>query len=115
MTEDDPGSGYALTSINCRRQHRPSGNRTPDTTARAVTFSIAAGETLNCTFTNKRSAEPSIRTQASGLVTIGEAIHDTATLSGATGDATGTITFNLYSDAECTSEVTTDLQPVDIG
>ena len=60
--------------------------------------------------------QPAISTSTSeGPVTIGEAIHDTATLSGATGDATGTITFNLYSDAECTSEVTTDLQPVDIG
>ena len=51
-------------------------------------------------------AAPSVVTQASGAVTIGGAISDTATLSGAV-NPTGSITFNLYgpNDATCTGSV----------
>ena len=38
--------------------------------------------------------------------TIGSAISDSATISGATANAGGTITFRLYSNATCTTEVT---------
>jgi hypothetical protein len=47
--------------------------------------------------------------------TIGSPISDTATLSGATDDAGGTITFKLYSDDQCANEVTTDLQAVTVN
>jgi hypothetical protein len=47
--------------------------------------------------------------------TIGRPISDTATLSGATDDAGGTITFKLYSDDQCANEVTTDLQAVTVN
>ena len=56
-----------------------------------------------------------ISTSATEEAIVGDPIKDTATLTGATGDATGTITFKLYSDAACTNEVNTGLQPVDIG
>ena len=45
-------------------------------------------------------ATPGIATSAAESVVIGNAIHDTAVLSGAVG-ATGTITFNLYATADC--------------
>jgi hypothetical protein len=52
---------------------------------------------------------PSLSTQASAPVQIpvtgGVSLTDTATLSGATSNAGGTITFHLYSDAGCASEV----------
>jgi hypothetical protein len=54
VTEDNPGPNYQLTSINCDASTVPAANRSTDTTARAVTFSIAAGETLDCTFTNTK-------------------------------------------------------------
>jgi len=54
VTEDDPGPGYALTSIDCSASTVPSGNYSTDTTTRAVKFSIAGGETLECTFTNAK-------------------------------------------------------------
>jgi hypothetical protein len=44
--------------------------------------------------------------------TIGDSISDVATLSNATSDASGTITFKLYSDDQCTNEVNTGLSPV---
>jgi hypothetical protein len=40
-------------------------------------------------------------------VTVGDSISDTATLSGGTSDISGTITFKLYSDATCSTLVTT--------
>jgi hypothetical protein len=53
VTEDDPTSlSYALTSIDCSASTVPAANRSTSVGTRTVTFSIAAGETLDCTFTN---------------------------------------------------------------
>jgi hypothetical protein len=53
-------------------------------------------------------AQPAIVTTASGPVTIGSSISDTATLSAATSDAGGTITFDIFSDSACaTAKLTT--------
>jgi hypothetical protein len=54
VTEADPGPGYSLTSIDCDASTVPAANRSPDTTTGTVTFSIAAGETLDCTYTNTK-------------------------------------------------------------
>ncbi|HEX6709591.1 MAG TPA: hypothetical protein VF068_04605, partial [Rubrobacter sp.] len=59
--------------------------------------------------------QPAITTNATASVTIDSPISDDATLSGATNDAGGTITFKLYSDANCTNEVNTGLQPVQVN
>ena len=48
-------------------------------------------------------------------MTIGSPISDSATLSGATANAGGTITFRLYSNATCTTEITTGLTPVTVN
>ncbi len=56
-------------------------------------------------------AHPALSTNAAGPVTLGDPISDTATLSGATSDAGGTIAFHLFSDNQCTNEVTTGLSP----
>lgn len=55
--------------------------------------------------------QPAIDTTATASVTIGGSISDTATLSNATADAGGNITFSLYSDDACANLVTT-LGPV---
>lgn len=57
----------------------------------------------------------SLTTQAAGPVTLGDPISDTATLSGATADAGGTITFHLFSDAACQNEIDTGLSPVPVN
>ena len=51
---------------------------------------------------------PALTTQASAPIIVGSgSLSDTATLSGATTTATGTITFNLYgpNDATCTTSI----------
>ena len=54
VTEANPGPAYALTNINCSASTVPAANRSTDTATRTVTFSIAAGEVLDCTFTNTK-------------------------------------------------------------
>ena len=64
--------------------------------------------TLECFTVNAQTA---LNTNAGGPFTLGVGgtvnLTDTATLSGGTGSATGTITFTLYDDAGCTHSVGT--------
>src|SRR5438270_18533 len=62
-----------------------------------------AAKSTPCNDTGESStvnpASPAISTVASGPVTVGAAIHDVATLSGAVG-ATGAVTFRVYAPGE---------------
>jgi Cu/Zn superoxide dismutase len=73
----------------------------------------ACGDANESSVVNK--AHPSVTTSATASVTIGSPISDTAHLSGATGDAGGTITFHLFSDDQCQNEVDTGLSPVAVS
>jgi uncharacterized repeat protein (TIGR01451 family) len=83
------------------------GEYTPDAFA-PYSPSNHTDTTLEC-FTV--TAQTAINTNAGGPFTIGVdgtvALSDTATLSGGTSDATGTITFTLYDDGACTHSVGT--------
>ncbi|MDH5422749.1 MAG: SpaA isopeptide-forming pilin-related protein, partial [Acidimicrobiia bacterium] len=61
--------------------------------------------------TFENTAQPSIETSATST-TVGGVLSDTATLAGGF-NPTGTITFTLYSDAECKTSVFTDTEAVD--
>jgi len=83
------------------------GEYTPDAFA-PYSPSNHTDTTLEC-FTV--TAQTAINTSAGGPFTIGVdgtvALSDTATLSGGTSDATGTITFTLYDNDTCTHAVGT--------
>jgi hypothetical protein len=51
VTETNPGPNYLLTNIDCSASNTTSQYST-DTSTRAVTFDITAGDILDCTFTN---------------------------------------------------------------
>src|SRR5438093_236984 len=79
-----------------------------------------SGDTGETSHVNPK--QPTIATTASGPVTIGQAIHDTAQLSGLVSGLapTGTITFTAYApnangsaDVSCGSAVFTDIEAVD--
>src|SRR5439155_449706 len=59
---------------------------------------------------SRRSSDltPTLTTTASGPVTVGQAIHDTAHLSGGFGTLSGTITFSVYApgDTTCATPLT---------
>lgn len=51
-------------------------------------------------------ASPSITTAlSSSAANRGATVHDSATLTGATGDAGGTVIYSVYADSNCTSKV----------
>jgi hypothetical protein len=64
---------------------------------------------------NVAKLNPTVITQASAPIVLGSgSLSDIATLSGATANATGTITFNLYgpNDATCATSIFTSTVPV---
>ena len=49
---------------------------------------------------------PTIATQLSASTgTVGDTVHDSATLSGASASAGGTVTYSVYSDSSCSTKV----------
>jgi hypothetical protein len=57
---------------------------------------------------------PELTTMATATATLGDPISDTATLSGATSDATGTVTFRLYgpfTGADASTDTCVDPDP----
>ncbi len=57
----------------------------------------------------------SLTTTAQSSVTVGQPIFDVAHLTGSTLGAGGTITFHLFSDAQCQNEINTGLTPVTVN
>jgi hypothetical protein len=87
VTETDPGPTYALTGIDCT-----AGDVTPTSASTAtgtVTFNIAAGQTLDCTFTNTKQKVESSMDTAPWIYP-----NDKATIG--QSDATGSVTFKLF-------------------
>jgi hypothetical protein len=67
------------------------------------TGEVGCGDTTEQSQVNKK--QPAISTSATTPVTLGASIKDTATLSNATSDATGSITFKLYDSlADCNAD-----------
>ena len=90
--------------VNGAKEITVNGNA--DNSIQTNAFNAANG--ANC-ITFPKPAAPTIVTHASGPVTIGNAIHDTATMSNLNGDA-GSITFKAYAphadgtvDTSCTA------------
>jgi hypothetical protein len=107
--------GYTVTESTTPDGYVGEDPKTVDVdSASTCADRTAEGEedTPDLTFAN--TAQPTIVTQASGSVTVGADITDTATLSGG-ADPTGTITFTAYSDDQCTVQVFTDDEDVDSG
>ena len=94
VTESNPGSNYQLTGIDCSNSTVPAANRSTDTTTRAVTFSIAAGQTLECKFTNTQ--------QRGGIVVEKITQGDTGTF-GFTSRTLSPSSFNLTTTATGTA------------
>jgi hypothetical protein len=110
VTEDDPSTaGYTLDSIDCSASTVPEANISPVVGTRTVTFSIAAGQTLDCTFTNSLNRETTLNTLQTFIP------NDTANITGTgiTGD--GSVNFKLLegtlgdeTDETCANAETTD-------
>ena len=91
-----PGATCTVTS--------PNGGSTSHSTT-TWTINLREGENVTCTFINTHTVNtPTINTTLSDdSITVGDTIHDSATLSNATADAGGTVTYSIYTDNTCTT------------
>jgi len=97
-----PGTGWTLKSLVCTATGTGTGATTSGPTA---TITMAAGGNVDCTYTNHINLSPTIATSLSAsAVDPGTAVHDSATLTGATANAGGTVTYTVYSDSGCTAK-----------
>jgi hypothetical protein len=93
-------TGWDLVSLTCTATGTGTSASTSGATA---SITMAAGGVVDCTYTNHIHAAPTIATTLSATTgNIGDAVHDSATLSGATADAGGTVTYSVYTDSACT-------------
>jgi hypothetical protein len=69
-----------------------------------ATIALGFGQNVACTYTNHFTNSPSITTTLSSTsVDVGVAVHDSATLSGASSNAGGTVKYSAYAGANtCT-------------
>jgi hypothetical protein len=97
VTEDSPlPGGWTFTSLTCTTGGAVNGQ--------VATITMTPGATITCTYTNHTKVSPSITTTLSATsVNIGDPVHDSATLTGATGDAGGTVTYSAYAGANTCS------------
>jgi hypothetical protein len=106
VTETDPSPLYLLTSIDCSASTVPSGNISTNTTTRTVTFTIAADQVLDCTFTNTRQKLQSSMNTAPWIYPNDKA---TVTANAAFTDVQGTVKFRLFdTSANCNATTPSD-------
>jgi len=100
VTESTIPTGWTLKSLTCTT----SGSGTSATPSGAtVDITMAGGGIVDCTYTNHINLTPEIATTLSANpVTVGATVHDSATLTGATSNAGGTVTYTVYSNDSCT-------------
>lgn len=93
VTESDPGSGWTLANLGCSA----SGTGTSFTvTGATVDIVLGADGVVDCAYTNHHTSTTSIST-AQTIVP-----NDSATISGASGAAGGSVTFKLFAPTDAT-------------
>ena len=94
ITEDDVPTGWTLDDLSCTATGSGTSASTDDAT---VTITMAVGGDVDCTYTNHIKLSPTISTVLSAdTIDLGDTLHDSATLSGATATAGGTVTYSAY-------------------
>ncbi|TMM22437.1 MAG: hypothetical protein E6F97_07165, partial [Actinobacteria bacterium] len=111
VTENAPPTHWAFDSLNCSVASPNSGSQTVNNMT--ATIDLKEGEEVTCTYANHHAVNtPSVSTTVvpAGPIKIGDSAHDTASLTGATSGAGGTVSYALYSNNDCTGLVE-DLTP----
>jgi hypothetical protein len=98
LTAAQVTAGWTLKSLTCSAQ----GSSTTSTSGSTASITLALGDTVDCYYTNHINKSPTISTLLSATsVAIGSTVHDSATLSGATSNAGGTVAYTVYTDSAC--------------
>ena len=98
VIEDNPSPAYLLTDIDCSASNTDV-TPTESEATRTASFTIAPGETVDCTFTNTKQKQESSLSTAPWIYP-----NDKATI--AQNDATGSVTFKLYGGATAPAALT---------
>src|SRR5206468_11651488 len=101
LTQAQIDAGWTLKSLSCTST---SGDSTFTYSGGTANISLDSGDTVDCYYTNHTKLSPTIATTLSANpVDVGSTVHDSATLSGATSGAGGTVTYTVYTDSSCTT------------
>src|SRR5215469_5706841 len=96
-------AGWSLKSLACTATGNGTSSSTSGPTA---SITMAPQGEVDCLYINHTNLAPSIATKLSESTgSIGDTVTDSATLTGATSDAGGTVTYTAYSDNACTQAV----------
>jgi hypothetical protein len=99
VTESTLPAEWTFVSLTCTASGPGTSASTSSTTA---SITMGAEGLVDCIYTNKTRVQPSIATTLSAdTIEVGGTVHDSATLSGATADAGGTVTYTVYTDSAC--------------
>jgi hypothetical protein len=102
LTAAQMAAGWTLKSLTCGTVTGTgtSVSISPPT----VNITLAPSGNVDCTYTNHINLSPSIGTKLSETTgNIGDSVTDSATLTGATANAGGTVTYSAYAGANtCT-------------
>lgn len=101
-------TGYDFVSLSCTATG--TGTTVAPTTAannKTATITMGVLGSVDCTYTNHYTNRTSIATTLSATaLNLGQSLHDSATLSGQTATAGGTVTYRVFkrsgSTADCT-------------
>jgi hypothetical protein len=100
VTESTIPAGWTLKSLVCTA----TGSGTSASTSGAtVNITMAPLGVVDCTYTNHTNFHPTIATTLSATtIEVGGTVHDSASLTGASSNAGGTVTYTVYTDNACT-------------
>jgi hypothetical protein len=95
LTAAQIAAGWTLRDLSCT----VSGTGTSATpSGSTVNITLGNNGKVDCTYTNHINLNPTIATTLSATtVNTGGPVHDSATLSGATSNAGGTVTYHAYA------------------
>jgi hypothetical protein len=101
LTAAQTTAGWTLKSLSCTST---GAGTSTSVTGSTVDITEGLGGVVNCTYTNHINNKPTIATTLSKTTAnIGDAVHDSSTLSGATATAAGTVMYHAYAGANtCT-------------
>ncbi|MFL6163950.1 MAG: hypothetical protein ACJ74U_17235 [Jatrophihabitantaceae bacterium] len=102
LTAAQLSAGWTLKSLTCQS---PTGSGTSVSVSGAkVSITMGGAGTVDCTYTNHINLNPTIATTLSATtVNIGDPVHDSSTLTGASSNAGGTVTYHAYAGANTCS------------
>ncbi|MEA5454873.1 hypothetical protein SPF06_09080 [Sinomonas sp. JGH33] len=102
LTAAQTAAGWTLKSLTCGTV--TGANTSVTINGATLSVQMGAGGNVDCTYTNHINASPTIGTTLSATtVDLGGSVQDSATLTGATSTAGGTVTYTVYTNDTCTA------------